>query len=290
MTQDPFKFAPLHQILYEKTVRRALAEDLGRSGDITTNAIVPKEDKAAARITAQAPGRIAGVEIAVYAFRYLDPSLQFEILCPDGTDVQQGEIIAVVQGPAGSILTGERTALNFLSHLSGIATATHRIVNMVVSYPAHVVCTRKTTPGLRTLEKYAVRAGGGFNHRFGLDDAVLIKDNHIAVAGGVTSAIRRVRLTVGHMVKVEVEVDTLKQLETALKENIDALLLDNMSIETLSEAVRMVDGKVITEASGGITPETAQRVAATGVDLLSIGWLTHSAPALNLSLDIVIGE
>jgi nicotinate-nucleotide pyrophosphorylase (carboxylating) len=229
------------------------------------------------------------LDVAVYAFHRLDAGLQFEILRSDGTEVQQGDIIAAVRGSAGSILTGERTALNFLSHLSGIATATRGIVDAVAMYPARVVCTRKTTPGLRTLEKYAVRAGGGFNHRFGLDDAVLIKDNHIAVAGGVSEAIERVRLKAGHMVKVEVEVDTLLQLETVMKEKIDAVLLDNMSIAMMSEAVRMVAGKVITEASGGITPETAQRIAATGVDLLSVGWVTHSAPALDLSLDIAAG-
>lgn len=282
--------SPLHPILYEKTVRHALLEDLGRSGDITTDSIVLPEDRAIARLVAKAGGRIAGMDIARCAFRILDTDLEFEVLFRDGMKVQRGETIAVVRGNARSILTGERTALNFLSHLSGIATATGDIIEKIASYPARVVCTRKTTPGLRTLEKYAVRTGGGFNHRFGLDDAVLIKDNHIVIAGGVKEAIERVRRSAGHMVKIEVEVDTLLQLETALKENIDAVLLDNMPTETLSEAVRIASGKVLTEASGGITPQSAVSIAASGVDLLSIGWLTHSAPALNLSLDISIGE
>ncbi|MEJ2109814.1 MAG: carboxylating nicotinate-nucleotide diphosphorylase [Acidobacteriota bacterium] len=277
---------PLPRILFEETVSRALLEDLGRTGDITSDAIISSEKRAEARIIARAEGRIAGTDIACYAFHRLDPDVQFETVCNDGLDVKQGEVIAAIEGGARSILTAERTALNFLSHLSGIATATSCIVTAVSDYPARVVCTRKTTPGLRSLEKYAVRAGGGFNHRFGLDDAVLVKDNHIAVAGGISEAIQRVRRRMGHMVKVEVEVDTLDQLGTALKEDIDAILLDNMSLEILSEAVRIVDGKVITEASGGITAETARSIAATGVDLLSIGWLTHSAPAMNLSLEI----
>jgi len=290
MNRNSLKLIPLRQILFEDTVNRALLEDLGRSGDITTDAIVSLEDTTTARIIARAQGRIAGVDVAGYTFRRLDSGLQFEVLCYDGSDVKQGQTIAVVRGSAGAILTGERTALNFLSHLSGIASATREIVNAVASYPVHVVCTRKTIPGLRTLQKYAVRTGGGFNHRFGLDDAILIKDNHITVAGGVAQAIQRVRRKAGHMVKVEVEVDSLVQLETALKEDIDAVLLDNMKVETLSEAVRIVDKNVIIEASGGITPETARSVAATGVDLLSIGWLTHSTPALDISLDIIVGE
>jgi nicotinate-nucleotide pyrophosphorylase (carboxylating) len=290
MKQHPEQPTPLHPILYEDTVNRALLEDLGRTGDITTDAIISPEDTATARIVARVPGRIAGVDVAGCAFHLMDSNLRFEVLYRDGMDVVSGDTIAVIQGNAASILTGERTALNFLSHLSGIATATREIVRIIAPYPARVVCTRKTTPGLRALEKYAVRAGGGFNHRFGLDDAILIKDNHIIVAGGISEAILRVRRRVGHMVKVEVEVDTLQQLKAALEEHIDAVLLDNMPPETLSEAVRMVNGKVITEASGGVTPQTARAVAASGVDLLSLGWLTHSAPALNLSLDIAVGD
>jgi nicotinate-nucleotide pyrophosphorylase (carboxylating) len=276
---------PLYPVLYEKTVRRALVEDLGRAGDLTTDAIVSLADTATALIVARENGRVAGLDLARCAFQCLDPVISFEIKLPDGSDVEKGDTLAVIRGAARPILSAERIALNFLMHLSGIATATREIVASISAYPAHVVCTRKTTPGLRALEKYAVRAGGGSNHRFGLDDAVLIKDNHIVVAGSISEAIRRVRRRTGHMVKIEVEVDTLEQLELALQEKVDAVLLDNMSAEVLGEAVRRTNKKAITEASGGITPKTAAAIAATGVDLLSIGWLTHSAPALDLALD-----
>jgi len=279
---------PLYPLLYEDSVRRALAEDLGRAGDLTTDAIVSVADRATAAIVARAPGRIAGMDVAGFAFRCLDPQLSFAIKLQDGNDAAPGDTLAVIAGAARPILTAERTALNFLARISGVATATRNLVKLVSRYPAHIVCTRKTTPGLRALEKYAVRAGGGANHRFGLDDAVLIKDNHIAVAGGVSEAIRRVHSRIGHWVKVEVEVDTLEQLEAALKEKPDAVLLDNMSLETLAEAVRITNRKAITEASGGVTPETAEAIAATGVDLISVGWITHSAPALDLSLDITL--
>ena len=279
---------PLYPLFYEDSVRRALAEDLGRAGDLTTDAIVSVADRATAAIVARAPGRIAGMDVAGFAFRCLDPQLSFAIKLQDGNDAAPGDTLAVIAGAARPILTAERTALNFLARISGVATATRNLVKLVSRYPAHIVCTRKTTPGLRALEKYAVRAGGGANHRFGLDDAVLIKDNHIAVAGGVSEAIRRVHSRIGHWVKVEVEVDTLEQLEAALKEKPDAVLLDNMSLETLAEAVRITNRKAITEASGGVTPETAEAIAATGVDLISVGWITHSAPALDLSLDITL--
>ncbi|MBN1568370.1 MAG: carboxylating nicotinate-nucleotide diphosphorylase [Acidobacteria bacterium] len=278
--------APLLPILYEEAVRRALLEDLGARGDITTDAIVSPEDTASARIIARERGRIAGIEIARHAFHSLDSNIRYEILRRDGDDVEAGDTLAHIQGAARPILTAERTALNFLSLLSGIATETRNIVAIVKPYAARVVCTRKTAPGLRGLEKYAVRAGGGSNHRFGLDDAVLIKDNHIVVAGGVAEAIRRARSHIGHLVKIEVEVDNLDQLEIALREKIDAVLLDNMPIQMLAEAVRIADKKAITEASGGITPENAGSIAATGVDLLSIGWITHSAAALDLALDL----
>jgi len=276
-------------MIYEDIVRRALLEDIGRGGDLTTDAIVSDRDTAAASIVARKAGRVAGLEVARLAFHLLDPEVKFEILRADGLDAEAGDRLAYITGPARPILTGERTALNFLGRLSGIATVTRDVVAIVAPHRARVVCTRKTTPGLRLLEKYAVRAGGGSNHRFGLDDAVLIKDNHIVAAGGdVSEAIRRVRGHVGHMVKVEAEVDTLEQLEIALKENIDAVLLDNMDVPTLREAVRMANAansRILTEASGGITPETAGAIASTGVDLMSIGWLTHSAPALDVSLD-----
>jgi nicotinate-nucleotide pyrophosphorylase (carboxylating) len=280
------RLSPLYPILFDETVRRALSEDLGNAGDITTDAIVSLEDTATAQIIARVPGRLAGIDVARCAFHYLDPGLKFEIRIQDGADAEPGDIIAVIQGAARPILSAERTALNFLARLSGIATITRDTIAALMPYPAQVVCTRKTTPGLRALEKYAVRAGGGSNHRFGLDDAVLIKDNHIAVAGGVEEAVRRVRRRIGHMVKLEVEVDTLEQLEAALREQIDAVLLDNMTVEMLTEAVRITNKKAITEASGGIKPDTARAIAATGIDLLSIGWITHSAPALDLSLDI----
>lgn len=280
---------PLYPILYEETVRRTLLEDLGGRGDATTDAIVGPGDTATARIVARAPGRIAGLDVARCAFHCLDPGLRFESQATDGRDAAAGETLAVVRGAARPILTAERTALNLLARMSGVATVTRDIVASIAGYPARVVCTRKTTPGLRVLEKYAVRAGGGSNHRFGLDDAVLIKDNHIVVAGGVTEAVRRARSRVGHMVKIEVEVDTLEQLGLALQERVDAVLLDNMPPETLAEAVRRVNGRAITEASGGISPATAAAVAATGVDLLSIGWITHSAPSLDISLDFAFG-
>jgi len=280
------RLVPLYPILYEEAVRRVLSEDLGNAGDITTDAIISMEDVATALIVARVPGRIAGIEVAGCAFHCLDSELKFEIRINDGENVEPGDTIAVIQGAARPILTAERTALNFLAQLSGIATVTRNIIAALVPYTTRVVCTRKTTPGLRLLEKYAVRAGGGFNHRFGLDDAVLIKDNHIAVAGGPAEAIRRVRRRIGHLVKIEIEVDTLEQLEAALREKVDAVLLDNMTVDMLAEAVRITDKRAITEASGGITPDTAKAIAATGVDLLSIGWITHSAPALDLSLDI----
>jgi len=280
------EIAPLYPILYEETVRRALLEDFGVRGDVTTETIVSADDTATGRIVARKSGRIAGMDIAACAFHCLDSGVAFDIRIDDGMDAHAGDTVAEVRGAARPILSAERTALNFLGRLSGIATETRAIVASIAASRARVVCTRKTTPGLRALEKYAVRAGGGSNHRFGLDDAVLIKDNHIVVAGGVSEAIRRARSRTGHLVKIEVEVDTLEQLEIALTEKIDAVLLDNMSVPMLKEAVRLTDGRAITEASGGITPENAAAIAATGVDLLSIGWITHSAASLDLSLDL----
>lgn len=277
--------SPLPSIMLEPQVRAALLEDLGRAGDLTTDAIVPKEQRATTVLSARQAGTIAGLDLAMLAFRLIDPNVEMSVARADGSNIAQGEIIASVAGPARAILTAERTALNFLSRLSGIATATSSIVNAVRGYNARIVCTRKTTPGLRTLEKYAVRAGGGSNHRFGLDDAILIKDNHIAMAGGIRPAIERARASVGHLVKIEVEVDTLAQLEESLALTPDAVLLDNMSVEELRRAVAMVAGRAVTEASGRITSDTAPAIAATGVDLISIGWLTHSALILDIGLD-----
>ena len=285
MADSSEQLIPLYPLQYQDTVQRALREDLGRAGDLTTDSIVDVHIQATALIVARRSGRIAGLEVALSAFYLLDSSVETEIRRADGCDARAADTLAVIKGPARCLLSAERTALNILGRLSGIATATHQIVSAIHAYPTKVVCTRKTTPGLRTLEKYAVRAGGGANHRFGLDDAILIKDNHRLIAGGVTEAIRRARRSVGHLVKIEVEVDTLEQLEEALSLNVDAVLLDNMSHETLAQGARMAKGKAITEASGGITPDNAIAVAATGVDLLSVGWITHSAPALDVALD-----
>ncbi len=281
--------APLYPLLYEELVRLALAEDLGRAGDLTSDAVVPPGLQAEAVLVARAPGRLAGLPVALAAFRLLDPSLELAPAAADGDDVAAGAVLARVRGAARPILSAERTALNLLGRLCGIATATRDLAAAVAPHGgARIVCTRKTTPGLRALEKYAVRAGGGANHRFGLDDAVLIKDNHRALAGGLRPAVERARGAVGHLVKIEVEVDSLAELDEALALGVDAVLLDNMDLATLGEAVRRARGRALTEASGGIRPATAAAIAATGVDLLSVGWLTHSAPALDVALDVVL--
>jgi len=276
---------PMSPITIEPLVRAALLEDLGRAGDLTTDAIVPVDIVATTVLTAREAGVVAGLDLAALAFRLVEPDIEVATRCPDGSEVSPGQVIATLRGPARGILTAERTALNFLNHLSGIATATKSMVVAVRAHKARIVCTRKTTPGLRSIEKYAVRAGGGSNHRFGLDDAVLIKDNHVAIAGGIRAAVERARAGVGHLVKIEVEVDTLAQLDEALDLRVDAVLLDNMTPEDLRRAVAMVGDRAITEASGRIAPATAAQVAATGVDLISVGWLTHSAPVLDIGLD-----
>jgi nicotinate-nucleotide pyrophosphorylase (carboxylating) len=280
--------APLQRIVIEPLVRGALLEDLGRAGDLTTDLIVPVEVLARAALVAREGGIIAGLDLAILAFALIAPDIAVESVAIDGSLVAPNDVIARISGPARGILTAERTALNFLGHLSGIASATASIVASVRGTKVKIVCTRKTTPGLRAVEKYAVRAGGGANHRFGLDDALLIKDNHVAIAGGVAPALRRARAGAGHLVKIEVEVDTLAQLKEALGEGADAVLLDNMSLEMLAEAVAIVDGRAITEASGRVTPKSAPAIAATGVDLISIGWLTHSAPVLDIGLDFEV--
>lgn len=275
-----------HRLIVEPIVRAALLEDISHGGDLTTEAIVPVSRGARAKIVARKAGVTAGVEAAALAFELLDSRTQFEIHARDGERVQPGQAIVTIEGPARALLTGERTALNIMCRLSGIATATRALVDLIESYPARVVCTRKTTPGLRVLEKYAVRCGGGANHRFGLDDAVLIKDNHLALTGSIADAVAAVRERAGHMVKIEIEVDTIEQLREALETSVDAVLLDNMTPEQLAQAVAIVGGRVTTEASGTITPERIVAVAAAGVDLISSGWLTHSAPALDLGLDV----
>jgi nicotinate-nucleotide pyrophosphorylase (carboxylating) len=277
---------PLLPLLYEDVVRRALLEDLGRAGDLTTDAIVAPGLLGQAAVVARAAGRVAGLEPALHAFRLLDPGGRVEVRRPDGSDVAAGEVIARVTASARALLAAERTALNLLGHLAGIATATRDVVARLDGLPTRVACTRKTTPGLRALEKHAVRVGGGSPHRYGLDDAVLVKDNHVALAGGVAEAVRRVRERIGHMVKVEVEVDTLAQLDEALLAGVDAVLLDNMDLPTLREAVGRARGRAVTEASGGIRPDDVRAVAETGVDVVSLGWLTHSAPSLDVALDV----
>lgn len=276
---------PLPRVLIEPLVAAALREDLGRAGDLTTDSIVPADARARLTIRARQPGIVAGLDLARLAFALVDPAIVLEVEKPDGSRVVPGDVVGRLEGPARGLLTGERTALNFMGRMSGIATVTRSIVDSIKEFDATIVDTRKTTPGLRAIEKYAVRAGGGGNHRFGLDDAVLIKDNHVAIAGGIRPAIERAKAGVGHLVKIEVEVDTLAQLEEALAIGVDAVLLDNMSVTELSQAVAMVAGRAITEASGRVTPETAPAIAATGVDLISVGWLTHSAPVLDLGLD-----
>jgi nicotinate-nucleotide pyrophosphorylase (carboxylating) len=276
---------PLSPLLYEPLVRAALVEDLGRAGDLTTDSIVPAEATARFAIVARQAGVVAGLDLAASAFRLVDPNIRFRPVCGDGGRVEPGSIIAEAEGPARGLLTAERVALNFLGHLSGVASATASIASAIAPYGSHVTCTRKTLPGLRIVQKYAVRVGGGANHRFGLDDAVLIKDNHIAVAGSIGQAVERARHAIGHLVKIEVEVDTLDQLDEALEHRIDAVLLDNMTPETLRQAVQRIDRRVVAEASGGITLATAPAIAASGVDLLSVGWLTHSAAVLDIGLD-----
>ena len=275
----------LPHIMVEPSVRAALLEDLGRAGDLTSDAIVPASARTETALIAREPGVVAGLDFALTAFRLIDPAVEAIVERPDGSRLAPGDPIATIRGPARGILTAERTALNFLGHLSGIASATRGIVDAIAGTRTAVVCTRKTMPGLRFAQKYAVRIGGGSNHRFGLDDAVLIKDNHVAIAGGIRPAIERARLGVGHLVKIELEVDTLRQLEEALTLRVDAVLLDNMGPDLLREAVRLVDGRAITEASGRIRPDTAPAIAATGVDLLSVGWLTHSVTVLDIGLD-----
>jgi nicotinate-nucleotide pyrophosphorylase (carboxylating) len=276
---------PPHALLVEPIVRHALEEDLGRAGDITSDLTVPPETKANAKLVARKGGTISGLIAAEAAFRLAGPSLSFSTQAPDGSTVQSGTVLALIEGPARAVLTGERVALNFAGHLSGVATATRELVDAVAGTKARIVCTRKTTPGLRVLEKYAVRCGGGFNHRFGLDDAVLIKDNHLVAAGGIRPAIERVRAGLGHMAKIELEVDRLEQLEEALALGVDTILLDNMKLDLLKQAVALAKGRATLEASGNVTLATVRAIAETGVDYISSGGITHSAPNLDLALD-----
>ena len=277
--------APLSDNVLKPFVRAALAEDLGGKGDITTNAVIPQNLKWRGAFVARQSGVVAGLDLARLAFKTLDPSVSFRPRLKDASNVKPGDVIATVDGPARAIITGERVALNFMSHLSGIATATHNLVKATKPYKARISCTRKTTPGLRLLEKYAVRAGGGVNHRFGLYDAILIKDNHIAAAGSIRAAVMRARKAHGRKIKIELEVDSLDQLQEAFGLPIDAVLFDNMKPAMLKKAVGLAAGRVITEASGGITLDVVKAIAASGVDVISVGWITHSAPILDIGLD-----
>ena len=277
--------APIAEPLVEAAIRAALAEDLGLSGDITTNATVAADARAVAMIATRKDGVVSGLQLAEAAFRALDADVVFKIAHGDGTPVKAEDVIATVSGKARAILTGERVALNFMGRMSGIATLTRRYVDAIKGTNAKIADTRKTTPGLRAFEKYAVRCGGGQNHRTGLFDAVLIKDNHIVAAGGLSRAIEAARASAGRMVKIEVEVDTLDQLREVLNHKVDAVLLDNMSPAQLKEAVALVAGRCLTEASGGVNLDTVRAIAETGVDMISVGALTHSAPVLDLGLD-----
>jgi len=283
LTPDAF----LSPLAIDEAVQRALDEDLGRAGDITSIATIPETAPARAIMVARQAGVIAGLPLAVATFRKLSSDIRIEAHCRDGATVAAGVQVLTISGPARAVLAGERTALNFVGRLSGIATLTAEYVRHTAGSHLRICCTRKTTPGLRALEKYAVRCGGGFNHRFGLDDAILIKDNHIAVAGGIRPVLQRARAHAGHLVKVEIEVDTLAQLREVLDTGLaDVVLLDNMDIATLTEAVKLADGRVVLEASGGVTQSSIAGIAATGVDYASSGALTHSAPNFDVALDI----
>jgi nicotinate-nucleotide pyrophosphorylase (carboxylating) len=277
--------APLPGYLVESAVKAALDEDLGIAGDVTTNATIPQGTRCEAVIVARQSGVVAGLALAEASFRALDPEVAISREKADGDAVKEGQSLLRISGDARAVLSAERVALNFLGRLSGIATLTRRYVDAVAGTHAKIVDTRKTTPGLRAFEKHAVRCGGGHNHRVGLFDAVLIKDNHIVAAGGITAAIRAARAAAGHTLKIEVEVDTLEQLSAALEEKIDCILLDNMEPATLTKAVKMIAGRCLAEASGGVNLSTVKEIAATGVDLISVGALTHSAPVLDLGLD-----
>ena len=278
---------PLPRVMLEPLVRHALLEDLGRAGDVTSDALIPACEQGSFNLTVRRSGVLAGLDIARLAFELADNqgTAHFDAQRADGDRVVPGDVMATVSGSARSILTGERVALNFLGHLSGVASATATIADAIAHTPAQICCTRKTTPGLRAVEKYAVRAGGGANHRFGLDDAILVKDNHIASAGGIATAVTRAKAAAGHLMAIEVEVDSLEQLEELLRDPVTAVLIDNFSPEMAAEAVAMVNGAMVVEASGTVTVETAPALAEAGVDIISAGWITHSAAVLDIGLD-----
>ncbi len=282
---DDFYTRPSPPLPVDRAVRAALEEDLGRAGDITSLHTIAEDTRAVARLVARRPGVIAGLNCAQAAFRLVDPGTRFTPSAADGDTVAAGALLATIEGPARSLLAAERVALNFLGHLSGVATATAALVKAIEGTGARIVCTRKTIPGLRLLEKYAVRCGGGFNHRFGLDDAVLVKDNHIAAAGGIAPALARLREGLGHTIRIEVEVDSLAQLEEALALGVRAVLLDNMPPPVLRQAVALAKGRATLEASGNVTLGSVRAIAETGVDYISSGAITHSAANLDIGLD-----
>jgi nicotinate-nucleotide pyrophosphorylase (carboxylating) len=282
---DALPIPPLPDLIIEPLVRLALAEDLGRGGDITTDAVIPASARMKAVMSAREAGVAAGYDAARLALKLVDPQATWTTLVGEGIAFSKGANLVRIEGSARSVLIAERTMLNFIGPLSGVATLTKTFVDKVAGTNAKIVCTRKTTPGFRALEKRAVRLGGGVNHRLGLDDAILIKDNHIAAAGGVTAALKRARASVGHLRSIEIEVETLDQLREALKHSPDAVLLDNMSTALLKEAVGIVGGQAKTEASGGVRLETVRAIAETGVDYISVGALTHSAVNLDIGLD-----
>jgi len=271
----------------DDAVARALREDLGDAGDITSNATIPASAVSRAVIAARQPGVIAGVDAVRAAFRQVDPAINVTVKAGDGARVEQGDVLISLDGPSRGVLSAERVALNFLGHLSGVATATAALVDAVAGTNAKIVCTRKTTPGLRALEKYAVLCGGGRNHRFGLYDAVMIKDNHIAAAGGIAPALSAAKSSLGHMVKVEIEIDRLDQLEAAIAGGADVILLDNMSTDDMKQAAAINQARATLEASGNVTAKTVRAIAETGVDIISSGWITHSAPSLDVGLDFL---
>ena len=275
----------LDEVLLRPLVEAALTEDLGRRGDVTSQATIPADLQAKLEIKARQAGVICGMDLARLSFAMIDAQIEFIAQVYDGETVEAGAVLATVRGNARHLLTAERTALNFMTHLSGIATATRQIVDSVAEYPAQITCTRKTIPGLRIVQKYAVRCGGGRNHRLGLDDAILIKDNHIAIAGDITTAIEQAQAFAGHLIPIEVEVDTLAQLELALDAGVNLVLLDNMPPKLLRQAVILCQGRAKTEASGGITPDSVRAAAETGVDFIAMGYLTHSTTALDIGLD-----
>ena len=275
----------LDDVLLKPLVKDALTEDLGRRGDVTSQATIPADMQAQLQIRARQTGVICGMDLARLSFALVDAQIEFVAQVQDGETVEAGAVLATVRGNARHLLTAERTALNFMTHLSGIATAIRQIVDSVAEYPAQITCTRKTIPGLRIVQKYAVRCGGGRNHRLGLDDAILIKDNHIAIAGDITTAIEQAQAFAGHLIPIEVEVDTLAQLELALDAGVNLVLLDNMPPKLLRQAVILCQGRAKTEASGGITPDSVRAAAETGVDFIAMGYLTHSTTALDIGLD-----